>query len=53
MAKETVKELKDKISELELRLQLQKMHCKFYHRQKFIVWISNYWWRLIYKLKIK
>jgi len=36
--------------ELELKLKLQKMHCKLFHRQKFMVWISSCWWKLYYKL---
>lgn len=51
MAKETIKELKDKIEELELRIRLQKIHCKLFHRQKISVWVRNLWWRLFYKIK--
>lgn len=48
MAKETIKELKDKIEELELRIRLQKLHCKLFHKQKFTVWIRSLWHQFWY-----
>jgi len=42
----------DKIEELELRLRMQKMHCKMFHRQKFKIWFESCWWRLISFLKL-
>jgi len=35
----------DKIEELELKLKIQKMHCKIFHRQKFTIWFTSQWWR--------
>ena len=53
MAKQTLKELKSKISELELKLMVQKIHCKLFHRhgQKFTTWIKGRWYLLNYTLK--
>ena len=42
-----IKKLKGQVEELEIRLRLKKLHCKIFHRQKFSIWISNYWVRLI------
>ena len=46
---QTVKELKDKISELEMRLYIQKLHCRLFHRsgQKFTTWIKQRWYLLV------
>jgi len=43
--------IEDKIEELELKLKIQKMHCKMFHRQKFTIWFESQWWRLISFLK--
>lgn len=52
MAKETIKELKAKISELEMRLYIQKLHCSLFHRrgQKFTTWIKQCWYLAMCKL---
>ena len=43
--------LKDQVEEFELRLRLQRLHCKIFHRQKFSIWIIDCWVRLIHFLK--
>jgi len=49
MAKKTIKELEAKISELEMRLHIQKLHCKLFHRQgqKFTGWAKQQWYLLM------
>jgi len=37
--------LKGKVEELELRLRMQKIHCKIFHRQKISVWFRILWQR--------
>lgn len=50
MARKTIKELEDKIEELELKIKLQKLHCKLFHKQKFSIWIKGRYYLLRFTL---
>jgi len=39
----TNRKIKKQTEELAMRLYLQKLHCKLFHRQKFSVWIQGLW----------
>ena len=42
-----IEKLKGQVEELEIRLRIKKIHCEIFHKQKFSIWISNCWVRLI------
>jgi len=47
----TNQEIKKQTEELTMRLHLQKLHCKLFHRQKISVWLTGYWFRFKWWIK--
>ena len=47
--------LQEQIDVLKLKLKMQKIHCKLFHRegQEFISWIKGQYWKLYYLLKYR
>lgn len=43
--------LKKENEELKLKLRLQKIHCKLFHRQKISAWFVNFWYSLKWWIK--
>jgi len=44
-------EVKKQTEELTMRLHLQKLHCKLFHRQKISVWLTGYWYNFKWWIK--
>jgi len=43
--------IKEQIDELELKLYVQKLHCKLFHRQKISIWFMNIYYKLKWWIK--